>query len=157
MRLAEPPSLLRLLLRPSSPRIYSTTNRAPPKLAVDPTQLPSLCNDTLALVLSFASEERQDVLQGDTSQSPSLHLRRLVKVDLESAGSPETWEDLIPQHQTDLLQWASAHDVSVSCKPEVSETCLRAQRLSRGFLYKILDCDSSCRLRHCFPQLHSVS
>ena len=36
---------------------------------------------------------------------------RLVKVDLEEPGAPESWDDLIPQHDTDLLQWASAHEV----------------------------------------------
>ena len=41
-------------------------------------------------------------------------MRRLVKVDLAAAGPPEEWDDLIPQHDTDLLQWASAHEVSVS-------------------------------------------
>ena len=52
------------------------------------------------------------VLHVDHACIPTL--RRLVKVDLAAAGPPEEWDDLIPQHQTDLLQWASAHEVSVS-------------------------------------------
>ncbi len=34
-----------------------------------------------------------------------------MKVDLAAAGPPEEWDDLIPQHDTDLLQWATAHEV----------------------------------------------
>jgi len=53
-------------------------------------------------------------------------MRRLVKVDLAAAGPPEEWDDLIPQHDTDLLQWASAHEVSVSqcCAAALDQTSL---------------------------------
>ena len=37
--------------------------------------------------------------------------RRLVRTDIATAGPPEAWEDLIAEHEKDLLQWASAHQV----------------------------------------------
>ena len=58
--------------------------------------------------------QRPGMMHNWSAQSTLSALCRLVKVDLATAGSPESWDDLIPQHETDLLQWASAHDVSAS-------------------------------------------
>jgi hypothetical protein len=33
---------------------------------------------------------------------------RVVEVDLMNPGSPDTWQDVVPQHDKDLLQWAAA-------------------------------------------------
>lgn len=38
-------------------------------------------------------------------------VNRLVRTDIAAAGPPESWEDLIGEHEKDLLQWASAHEV----------------------------------------------
>ncbi len=37
---------------------------------------------------------------------------RLVRVDLASASTPDTWQDIIPEHERDLLQWAAALKVN---------------------------------------------
>jgi hypothetical protein len=70
---------------------------------------------------------------------------RLVKVDLASAGSPESWEDLIPEHDTDLLQWASAHEVSrvFNQSPHLIQirslghSSTGAEQVSVGFPHKV--------------------
>lgn len=42
---------------------------------------------------------------------PRCEVSRLVRTDIATAGPPEAWEDLIGEHEKDLLQWASAHEV----------------------------------------------
>ncbi len=39
---------------------------------------------------------------------------RLVRTDVSAPGKSHTWPDVIPQHEKDLLQWASALKVSTA-------------------------------------------
>ena len=35
----------------------------------------------------------------------------MVRTDIAASLPPEAWQDLVPEHEKDLLQWASAHEV----------------------------------------------
>ena len=52
---------------------------------------------------------------------------RLVRTDINSAGSGSShpkWEDVIPQHSSDLMQWATALKVN---KQILETTCAAAE------------------------------
>ena len=57
-----------------------------------------------------------------------LAIRRLVRTDINSAGSVSghpAWEDVIPQHPVDLMQWATALKVILQIRYSVCAYVLR--------------------------------
>ena len=43
-------------------------------------------------------------------------------MDLANPGTPDTWADVVPQHDKDLLQWAAA--LKVPAKPPCTKLCI---------------------------------
>ena len=44
-------------------------------------------------------------------------LSRLVRTDISAQSTEVAWEEVIPEHPTDLLQWAVALKVRGLCPP----------------------------------------
>lgn len=50
----------------------------------------------------------------DASKGFGLIARRVVRTDIEFPSSPSGWQDVVPEHSKDVLEWTSALKASLA-------------------------------------------